>query len=180
VLGIVKGHDGLLDVRSEVGKGTTFTVFLPATPEADVPSAGAPASKDYGKGNGELILIVDDEPEILKITQQNLERNGYRTVGAEDGVSALALFAQRREEIHAILTDLEMPLMDGVTLIRAIRKSQPEARIMASSGIGTADGLRDRTAQLKELGVVTFLIKPYGADALLQALQEALGRTRSF
>ena len=70
-----------------------------------------------------------------------------------------------------------MPLMDGVTLIRAIRRMEPEIRILASSGLGTAEQIEEKTAQLNELGVPTFLLKPYGAEALLLAVQEALGRS---
>src|SRR6185369_8312806 len=110
--------------------------------------------------------------EILKITEQNLERNGYRAVLAHDGVDALVVFTQRRDEIHAVLTDLEMPLMDGVALVRAIRKLDPNIQIIASSGIGNEQGLQHKTTQLKELGVQTLLTKPYGADTLLHALQQ--------
>ena len=115
---------------------------------------------------------MDDEPEILKITEQNLERNGYRTLVAGDGVEALVLFTRRQEEISAVLTDLEMPLMDGITLVRAIRKLDPQIQVIASSGIGSSQGSQEKLDQLKELGVHAFLAKPYGVDTLLHALQE--------
>jgi signal transduction histidine kinase len=174
VLGIVKGHDGFLDVRSEVGKGTTFSVYLPATPNVQAPTPDRVPSTTINKGDGELVLVVDDEPEILKITEQNLERNGYRALLAHDGVEALVLFTQRKDEINAILTDLEMPVMDGVALVRAIRKLDSNVQVIASSGIGGAQGLDEKMGRLNELGVERLLTKPYGADALLQALQDAL------
>jgi signal transduction histidine kinase len=174
VLGIVKSHGGYLDLRSEVGKGTTFSVYFPATPNSSAPLADTPAAVAIGKGDGEMVLVVDDEPEILKITEQNLERNGYRAILAHDGVDALVLFTQRRDEIDAVLTDLEMPLMDGVALVRAIRKLDPNIQVIASSGIGSAQGLEEKMAQLNELGVQTLLTKPYGADTLFHALHQAL------
>jgi CheY-like chemotaxis protein len=72
------------------------------------------------------------------------------------------------------LTDLEMPTMDGVALVRAIRKMDPNIQVIASSGIGTAQGLDDKMAQLNQLGVQTLLTKPYGADKLLRALEQVL------
>jgi signal transduction histidine kinase len=173
VLGIVRSHGGFLDVRSDVGKGTTFTVFLPAAPDEQAPALNPPPAAAIGKGDGELVLVVDDEPEILKITEQNLDRNGYRTLVAGDGVEALVLFTRRQEEIRAVLTDLEMPLMDGITLVRAIRKLDPQIQVIASSGIGSSQGSQEKLDQLKELGVHTFLAKPYGVDTLLHALQKA-------
>jgi signal transduction histidine kinase len=174
VLGIIKSHAGFVDLRSEVGKGSTFSVYLPATPNAPEAESGAPPAKVISKGDGEMILVVDDEPEILKITQQNLERNGYRTVLAADGIEALVLFTRRQEEIQAVLTDLEMPLMDGVNLVRAIRKLDSEVQVIASSGIGLGPVWEEKMANLTELGVTTLLTKPYGADTLLHALKDAL------
>ncbi len=174
VLGIVKSHGGYLDLRSTVGQGTTFSIYFPATPSQVPAAAHPPTSLPPSKGNGETILLVDDEPEILKITAQNLARNGYQSLLAHDGVDALVQFTQRRGEIHAVLTDLEMPLMDGVSLVRAIRRVDAKVQVIASTGIGTTAMIDEKVSQLNELGVQTLLTKPYGAETLLAALDQAL------
>jgi two-component system cell cycle sensor histidine kinase/response regulator CckA len=175
VLGIAKSHGGFVDVVSEVGRGTAFSIYLPATLDESVPhNKETQPSVAVERGDGELILIVDDEPEILKVSGRNLETKGYRTLFAHDGVEALVLFSQRREEIDVVLTDLEMPLMDGVALVRAIRKIDPDVHILASSGIGNEEALQEKMAHLNALGVRTLLAKPYSANTLLQALHQIL------
>ncbi|HEY3603013.1 MAG TPA: response regulator, partial [Chthoniobacterales bacterium] len=121
-------------------------------------------------GHGEKILIVDDEPCILEAAKRVLEGWGYEPLVAEDGVSALALYAQRPNEIDLVLTDLVMPLMDGLMLIRAVRKLNPEQKIILSTG-------RDedlQSAEIRSLGVDACLMKPHSRDKLLITLEETL------
>jgi CheY-like chemotaxis protein len=133
VLGIVKGHRGFITIQSQVGKGTTFKVFIPANRDAQTQEQKQEAASIL-QGNGELILVVDDEAPVREAIVSTLEANGYRCYTAEDGTDALALYFERRNQISVVVTDLHMGVMDGVTLVRSIRKVSQDARIIVSSG----------------------------------------------
>jgi hypothetical protein len=170
-LSIVKSHSGFLNVYSEVGKGTQFTIYLPTSDAAHTENENA-RELLYPKGNGELILVVDDEENIRQITQATLEKYNYRVVTANDGTEALAVYAQRGAEIALVLTDLAMPYLDGLATIRALRRIDPELKIIAASGLTTAE----QNAELGALAVNAFLSKPFAAEKLLTALAEVLQR----
>lgn len=170
VIGIVKSHGGFVSVYSEIGRGTTFKIFLPARmsalemlPEDEI--AVLPLA------NGELLLIVDDEKPILQVAQALLEGYGYRVLTARDATEALAIFALRKDEIDLVLTDLAMPLMDGVALIRTLQRMRPEVRVIASTGRG---GQEQQADELERLNICACLTKPYNKDKLLTALHDAL------
>ncbi len=167
-MGIVRSHGGFIRVYSELGKGTTFKVYLPAVTESS-PAAVAQAT-EMPRGNGEVILVVDDEASIRDITQQTLEAFGYRVLVASDGAEAVAVYARRGAEIAAVLTDMMMPIMDGPATIRALRRMNPAVLIVGASGL-SANG---HVTQAANLGVKHFLPKPYTAGTLLKALKEVL------
>ncbi|HEY3900956.1 MAG TPA: PAS domain S-box protein [Chthoniobacter sp.] len=169
VIGIVKSHTGFLTVQSEIGVGTTFSVFLPANQESRADS-GSKQEVPLVRGNGELILVVDDEPPIREALVRTLTANGYQAYTAEDGSDALALYFQRKNEIDVVLTDISMGQMDGVTLVRSLRKVDPKVRVIVSSG----HLQKENVVVLEGLGVKTFLDKPYTADKLLRAVQTVL------
>ncbi|MDR3404669.1 MAG: PAS domain S-box protein [Chthoniobacter sp.] len=169
VIGIVKSHSGFLTVQSELGVGTTFSVFLPASQEKKT-AGTAIEEAPIECGNGELVLVVDDEPPIREALVRTLSANGYRAYTAEDGSDALALYFQRRAEIDVVITDLAMGQMDGVTLVRSLRKVDPKVRVIVSSG----HMQKENVVILEGMGVKTFLDKPYTADKLLRALQKVL------
>jgi CheY-like chemotaxis protein len=156
-------------VYSEQGKGTAFKLFLPATVTHEEleqsKSSVAPI-----QGNGELILVVDDEPNILGITKMILEKHHYDVLLAGDGPEALAIFAQQMQSIRLVLTDVSMPYMDGAALARALKKMKSDLPIIASSGQGEQGGLADFEA----LGVKNILAKPYNTQQLLATVRDTL------
>lgn len=169
-IGIVKSHGGFLSVCSEIGRGTTFKIFLPARADA-AETLPERETISLPKANGELLLIVDDEKAILQVAQTLLESHGYRILTAGDATEALAIFALHNGEIDLVLTDLAMPLMDGVSLIRTLQKMKPEVRVIASTGRG---GEEQHLHDLAGLEVSACLTKPYSKDKLLTTLHDVL------
>ncbi|MGV3625414.1 MAG: response regulator, partial [Archangium sp.] len=166
---LVRQHHGFVHVYSEQGKGTRFKVYLPALlSRTDASVSRAP--DELERGNGELILVVDDEAPIRAVARRTLERHGYRVMVAANGAEAVALYAQHRKDIALVLTDMTMPVMDGPATILALRSIDPEVRIVGSSGL-TANG---NVARAVDAGVRHFVPKPYTADVMLKVLRKAL------
>ncbi len=169
-LGIVKGHGGFINVYSEVGRGTQFKIYIPAAVFDQIGQQDR-VGVELPTGNNEMILVVDDEMAILEITKATLEMHGYRALTASDGTEAVALYAQHKDEIKLVLTDMMMPYMDGPATIRALQKLNPRVKIIASSGL-------TETARMAEAssngGVSKFLTKPYTAEKLLETIAEVL------
>ncbi len=168
VLSIVKSHHGFLDIKSVVGQGTTFSVYLPATRLAV--SAGAAAQAELPRASGELILVVDDELAIREATSQLLTHHGYQVVTAPSGIDAIDLLTQRRDMVALALVDIAMPGLDGVTTIRSLRNVKPGLPCVAMSGLIASETNRDRLAKME----VTCLAKPFTTDRLLRILAKEL------
>jgi PAS domain S-box-containing protein len=169
VIGIVKSHGGFVNVSSEIGKGTQFKVYLPVK-QSGVTDCTPAAQQELPLGHGELILVVDDEDAIREVTKTLLETNDYRVLVASDGIEAITLYTQHKEEISAVLIDMMMPSMDGPTAIRVLKKINPQVKIIGVSGLVS----NHKMIELVGNSVKTFLPKPYTSNELLKNLQTVL------
>jgi CheY-like chemotaxis protein len=170
-IGIVKSHGGFINIYSEEGIGTTFQVYLPAAERGAVETPEDTAAV-IRPGQGELLLLVDDERSIRNMASAILQKHGYQVVVAADGFEAITIFAARRSEVDAVITDITMPLMDGITLIRTLRNINPSIIVLASTGQN--DDKRKR--ELTDLSVPVCLTKPYSKRNLLTAVANSLDR----
>lgn len=169
-LGIVRSHGGFLNVSSEVGKGSVFKVYLPVSTQACPVGPEETELTDLVRGQGEQILVVDDDPAILDITRRTLEHVGYRVATARNGAEALSFYSRERSEIALVLTDMMMPVMDGRALAIALRQIDPKVRIIGASGLSS----RSQGAAGRDLEMTHFLPKPFTADVLTTALRRVL------
>lgn len=164
---IVTNHGGFIKVNSTQGKGTEFKVYLPAVKTMETVVITKPTTKS---GNGELILVVDDEAAIREITKSSLEVNNYKVITASDGIEAITLCAKHKEEIALVITDMMMPILDCSKTILTLQKINPTINIIVISGIASTDKVKE----LEQLGIKKFLQKPYSLEVLLNAVQSVL------
>jgi len=174
-LGIVRSHNGFLTVESKIDEGSKFAVYLPALVDTDVRgNAGGLAAPPTGQG--ELILVVEDEAALREIMRKTLVWHGYRVLVASDGAAAIPIYADRHSEIRLVITDIMMPNLDGLTLVRVLQRINSRVRLLAATGM--AEGMADaeRLAQLKACGVAEVLSKPFSTEKLLQAVHAEVSR----
>ncbi len=169
-LGIAEKHGGFIHVESVPDQGTTFQVYLPAT-QTEQEDAG----KGWGQaiashGNGELILVVDDEPAVRRLAETVLARNGYRTLLAADGREGFSLYEQHRADIKLIISDLMMPQMDGPAFLRSLRERHYDTRAIIITGLGE----ENRLSEARAAGADAVLNKPFTAEQLLIQIQHLL------
>jgi CheY-like chemotaxis protein len=169
VMSIVKNHGGFVEVASEMGKGTSFRVYLPAAAPVAERSAPAPP-KEMPSGRGEQILLVDDERAILEMTKETLEYYGYQVFVAGHGAEALSIYQEHRNEIAIVITDVMMPVMDGPMLVRSLRSLNPDVKIICVSGLAS----EHKVAEIERSHVCSFITKPFTSAALLTTVRQVI------
>ncbi len=166
VYGAVKEHKGYITVQSELGRGTTFNIFLPAV---RMEVREVKQAKETALDGNETLLIVDDESVVLKSMMETLTSHGYKVIASGDSTNALSIFKKISEEISLVVTDIGMPTMDGKELIKQIKMIRPEVKILAMSGhvkyIADKDGIRE---------IDGFLKKPFDHPYLLSVVRRIL------
>ncbi len=166
-LEIVSNHDGFMQVFSENGKGSDFKVYLPISHGTAVEE---PLLEKLIAGNGELVLLVDDDLAVQHTNQSVLENYQYKILVANDGIEALSLYAKNQDEIRAVVINIMLPNLDGITTLRTFKKMNPNVKIIAMSGL-----LSNKEPALAA-GATMFLSKPYVARDLLRNLNTLINK----
>jgi two-component system, cell cycle sensor histidine kinase and response regulator CckA len=178
VRGIVHQHEGFMAVRTSsgcaTGNGTSFTVFMPAVAGKDTPGGrelapGAPIRR----GEGELILVVDDEESVLEVSERILISQGYRVLTAGDGADAISVFGPRSSEVSLLITDNDMPILGGTALVIALRRLNPGLPVILISGAG------GRSTNPYGLSASAYLAKPFTAETLMATVRRTLDASMS-
>ena len=164
--GVIKQHKGAITVTSQVGRGTTFSLFFPL---ADAESTQQVITTFSQKGSGR-ILVVDDE-EVMRLTAKAiLEELGYEVVVARDGQEGLQIYQQENADFDLVLLDMVMPVMNGRDCFEAMRRHNPDVRVVLSSGFSQEEDVRE----MKEHGLVGLVRKPYRSSTLSQTIHDVL------
>jgi len=166
--GIVEEHGGFIRVKSVVGKGSTFDVWLPARPEVKefVPEK----TKPVYYGNGETVLVIDDEISILEALKTILEKHRYNVITAKNGIEAVGVLANKRSLIKVALCDIDMPQMDGISIMKALQIYEPSLPIIVMSGLIPPN----LSEKIKTVKYYTKINKPFTKEEILEIIYKAI------
>jgi PAS domain S-box-containing protein len=171
VYGIIKNHKGIINAYSELSQGTTFKIYFPQTKSKEKKQ---PEEQILVLGGNETILLVDDDEAVLNLACGVLEEYGYKCLTAENGEKALEIYGQDYKNIQLVLVDVVMPKMSGPELFKEIKKLNPRAKVILSSGF-TLSGEKD----LLEQGVKAFIPKPYQESFLARTIRKVLDEEKN-
>ena len=167
--GIIRGHQGIINIYSEEGQGTTFNLFLPATDKAAVKETVPPKGLLEGS---ETILFVDDEDVIIDVNREILESLGYKVVAAKSGQEAIEAYRKLRGKIGLIILDMIMPGMDGEATYDSLRKINDDVRVILSSGYSK----NEQAKAILEKGCQAFIQKPFSISDLSMTIRQVLDK----
>ncbi|HVN47502.1 MAG TPA: PAS domain S-box protein [Bacteroidota bacterium] len=170
VFGVVEAHHGFINLSSEVGKGTTFHIYFPATVTIDQPIETISTNETAGANCSETILVVEDEALLLDMICSVLESNGYRVLRAEDGIKALEVYQSHMDEIQLVITDMGLPGITGEEEFRKLKELNPQVKVILASGFLEPN----LQSALREAGALGFLQKPYMPQDVLKLLRGIL------
>lgn len=169
VYGIVKQHNGYIDVKTEPGKGAVFYIYLPEVLEPAAPIVGKPEAA-MPRGEGETILVAEDDGKVRDLFRSVLESLGYKVLDAENGVEALKLYEARRDDIKLVITDMVMPEMSGVELSRTLKQKDPSLKVIGVSGYPT----RMQVKEMRSAGIVDWIPKPFKLQSIAWKVHKVL------
>jgi len=168
IAGIVQTHGGAIQVQSDIGNGTVFSIFLPAIL---VPAAQPPpqtSAEDLPRGRGEGVLIIDDDEGILLVAEKILTVQGYKVLKASDGESALEIFHYRRDQIQLVICDQVMPGLNGAAVLAHIHEEAPQVKLIKMSGFF------EDSPNAEEASYFTQLPKPIQSERLLRTVRQVI------
>lgn len=165
--GIIKNHNGIINVYSEKGHGATFRIYLPASEKQVIKEKVRPESLKIGT---EMILLVDDEEMVADIGKDMLEKLGYKIIAAASGTEAIKLFNANRDQVKLVILDMIMPDMSGGETFNRLKAIKPDAKILLSSGYS----INGRASKIMEQGCNGFIQKPFNLKQISRKIREIL------